>query len=69
MNELTPGALDQAKFDQNIPYDTRKPLRSFIDDKLMPYAGPALAIPLGAVGAIGGIINGASAAPRQIQIK
>ncbi len=69
MNELTPGQLDMSQFDSYAPIDERKPLRKFIDDKLMPYAGPAMAIPMGAVGAINGIMSGASLTPRQIQIK
>ena len=69
MNELTPGSLDQSMFDENMPIDNRKPLRRFIDDKLAPYAEPALALPLGAIGAVGGILNGASSTPKQIQIK
>lgn len=68
MNELTSGQLDQSLFDENLPVDNRKPLRKFIDDKLIPYGGPIAAVPIGAIGAVNNILNGASTVPKQVQI-
>lgn len=65
MNNLNPTQLDQMMFDQNQPTDTRKPLRQFVDDKLIPYGGMAAAVPLGAAQALGGIISGASLQGKQ----
>ncbi len=55
MNELQPQQLDQLRFDQNQPLDTRKPLRQFIDDKLMPNLGMIAAPPLALAGALANI--------------
>ena len=68
MNELNPTQIDQSRFDQNIPMDTRKPLRQFIDDKLIPYGGVMAAVPLGIAGGIANVASKASLTPRTIQL-
>lgn len=68
MNELNQTQLDQTRFDQNIPMDSRKPFRQFVDDKLIPYGGALAAVPLGIVGGVANIASKASLTPRTIQL-
>lgn len=49
MNELTPKELDQNLY--QIP-DNRKPVRQFIDDKVMPNLGMIAAPPMAAISAL-----------------
>lgn len=68
MNELNQTQIDQTRFDQNIPMDTRKPFRQFVDDKLIPYGGAMAAVPLGIAGGIVNIASKASLTPKEINI-
>jgi len=50
---LTPFQLDQSLYQE--PKDDRKPLRQFIDDKLMPNIGMIAAPPLAAMSMLGNL--------------
>ncbi len=68
MNELNQAQLDQTRFEQNLPMDTRKPFRQFVDDKLIPYGGALAAVPLGIAGGVANIASKASLTPRNFQL-
>jgi hypothetical protein len=58
MNPLTPQELDAARFQ-----DPRKPLRQFIDDKILPNVGMVMAPPVAAFNAIRNLKRSANIIP------
>ena len=68
MNDLIPGQIDQQMFAENIPTDGRKPFRQFVDDKLIPYGGMALGVPLAAGKAVGNLLSNNDLGGKQIKI-
>ena len=49
-NELTPNEVDQMRYQPE-----KKPLREFIDNKVIPNAGAAVGLPIAAVTALSNI--------------